>query len=76
MAKKFPHSYEVCTCRHVSLGEIVHAIKEKDAKTMGDIQDFTDAGTACRCCICEEGDVGKTPKELYLKEILAKISKS
>ena len=37
MARNFPHSYEVCTCKHVTLGEIIHAIKEKNAKTLDDL---------------------------------------
>ena len=34
MAQKFPHSYEVCNCKHVTLGEIIFAIKEKGAKSI------------------------------------------
>jgi NAD(P)H-nitrite reductase large subunit len=33
MARNFPHSFIVCDCKQVSLGEIIHAIKEKGAKT-------------------------------------------
>ncbi|WP_419769692.1 MAG: (2Fe-2S)-binding protein [Candidatus Marinarcus sp.] len=75
MSRRFEHAYEVCSCRHVSLGEILYAIQEKNAKTLGDIQDLTDAGTQCRCCICEEGDFGKVKKELYCEEILNKFNK-
>jgi NAD(P)H-nitrite reductase large subunit len=45
MARNFPHSYEVCTCKHVTLGEIICAIKEKNAKTLDELGNLTDAGT-------------------------------
>ncbi len=73
MSRRFEQTYEVCSCSHVSLGEIVYAIQEKDAKTLGDIQNITDAGTHCRFCICQEGDFGKVKKELYCKDILKKF---
>ena len=30
MARKFQHSYEVCTCKHVTLGELIYTIKERN----------------------------------------------
>ena len=45
MARNFHHSFEVCTCKRVTLGEIVYAIKEKNAKTLEDLGNLTDAGT-------------------------------
>lgn len=75
MARKFQHSYEVCTCKHVSLGEIIHAIKEKDAKNLDDIGRLTDAGTCCKSCKNEESDIGAEKMELYLEEILNKFVK-
>ena len=39
MARNFPHSFIVCDCKQVSLGEIIHAIKEKGAKTLEDLED-------------------------------------
>ncbi len=36
MARSFPHSFEVCTCKHVTLGESIYAIKERNAKTLQD----------------------------------------
>ncbi|MGK0256399.1 MAG: bacterioferritin-associated ferredoxin, partial [Arcobacteraceae bacterium] len=38
----FEYSHIVCNCNHVSLGEIVHAIEDKNAKTIDDIGDITD----------------------------------
>ena len=48
MARNFQHSYEVCTCKHVTLGELIYAIKERDAKTLEDLGNLTDAGTCCK----------------------------
>ena len=31
---QFSFSYEVCSCKKVTLGEIVHAIREQDAKEL------------------------------------------
>ncbi len=73
MAKKFFKSFEVCTCRHVTLGEIVYAIKERDAKTLEDISKFTDAGSFCKCCVDSSIDTGEEKKELYLTQILDKF---
>lgn len=75
MAKKFPHSYEVCTCKHVSLGEIIHSIKERDANSLEKIGDFTDAGTCCKCCRDSSTDIGAEKMELYLTQILEKFTK-
>ena len=72
MARQFQHSYEVCSCKHVTLGEIICAIKEEGAKTLEDIQRLTDAGSACGCCKSKEDDfTGK--HELYISEILEKF---
>ena len=59
MAKKFPHSFEVCACRSVSLGEIVDAIKVKGANTIEEIGKFTDAGSCCKCCVSKKKDIGE-----------------
>ena len=71
----FQHSYEVCGCKKVSLGEIIHAIKEKDANTIDEIGDITDAGTACGCCKSATDDFGNPKMELYLDQILNKFGK-
>ena len=71
----FQYSYKVCKCYDVSLGEIVHAIKDKDAKTIEDIGNMTDAGTACGCCKSKEDDFGDPKMELYLEQILNKFKK-
>ncbi|GGD37276.1 hypothetical protein GCM10012288_09240 [Malaciobacter pacificus] len=75
MARNFPHSYEVCTCKHVTLGEIIYAIKEKNAKTLEDLGKITDAGTCCKSCRCAQDDIGVEKMELYLTEILDKFNK-
>lgn len=66
--------YEVCKCRHVTLGEIIHAIKEEKADTLEKLQDLTDAGTACGSCVCKEEDIGEAKLGLYLVDILKKIN--
>lgn len=73
MAKKFYQSFEVCKCMHVSLGELVHAIKDKNARTLDEIATLTDAGSSCKCCIEEKQDIGVEKKELYLTQILNKF---
>ena len=71
----FPYSYEVCTCKKVTLGEIICAVKEKGAKTIKDIGDITDAGTMCGCCKSKEDDFGSPKMELYLSQVLDKFVK-
>lgn len=75
MARNFPHSFEVCTCKHVTLGEIIYAIKEKGAKNLEDLGNITDAGTCCKSCRNAQSDIGATKMELYLEEILNKFNK-
>lgn len=75
MARKFPHTYVVCTCRNVTLAEIIYAIKEKNAKTLDDIERLTDAGSCCKSCKNPQSDIGVEKMELYLEEILNKINK-
>jgi len=70
----FQHTYEVCNCKKVSLGEIIHAIKEQKAKSIEDIGKITDAGTACGCCKSLEDDFGNPKMELYIEKILKKFS--
>ena len=75
MARNFPHSYIVCNCKQVSLGELIYAIKEKSAKTLEDLEDLTDAGSSCGCCKSNEDDIGEQKMELYLDEIIKKFNK-
>ncbi|QKF82197.1 (2Fe-2S)-binding protein [Halarcobacter ebronensis] len=75
MAKNFPHSFEVCRCRAVTLGEIIHAIKERGANSIESIGELTDAGTSCKCCQSEEKDIGEEKMELYIKQIVDKFVK-
>jgi NAD(P)H-nitrite reductase large subunit len=69
----FPHSYEVCSCKKVTLGEIIYAIKEKGAITIEDIGNITDAGTACGCCKSSNDDFGNPKMKLYLEQIIKKF---
>ena len=75
MARNFQHSYEVCTCKHVTLGELIYAIKERDAKTLEDLGNLTDAGTCCKSCKNPQSDLGEEKMELYLEQILKKFNK-
>lgn len=75
MARNFPHSFIVCDCKNVSLGEIICAIKEKGTKTLEDLENLTDAGGSCGCCKSPEDDFGDPKMQLYLSEILNKFSK-
>ena len=71
---KFQLTHKVCDCKKVSLGEIIHAIKEKGAKSVEDIQNMTDAGTACKCCISADKDFGNPKMQLYIEDILKKFN--
>ncbi len=75
MAKSFPHSYEVCKCKHVTLGEVIHSIKENGANSLDEIGEMTDAGTCCKSCKSPEDDIGVEKMELYLTQILNKFKK-
>lgn len=67
-------NFIVCKCKSVSIGEIKKVIQEKGAKSLGEIQDLTTAGTDCRFCVFIEGDFGKIKKEVYLKDLLKEYS--
>ncbi|MEA3352613.1 MAG: (2Fe-2S)-binding protein [Campylobacterota bacterium] len=71
----FQYSHVVCDCKNVTLGEIIHAIKEQGAKTLEDIEELTDAGGACGCCRSKEDDFGDPKMELYIDQILNKFAK-
>lgn len=73
MIEQFEKDYEVCNCKKVTLEEIIFAIEEKNANTLGAIQDTTTAGTDCRHCIFPEGDFGKVKKKIYCKQILQEV---
>lgn len=72
---EFHFSHEVCKCKKVTLGEIIHAIKENGAKSLEEVEEYTDAGSACGCCKCEEDDFGDPKMELYITQILEKFAK-
>jgi len=44
---------EICNCKSIMKSEIGKVIKEKDLKTVGEVQDKTNAGTGCGCCISD-----------------------
>jgi len=69
----FQHSYEVCSCKKVTLGEIIHSIQEQGATTIEDIGNITDAGIVCGCCKSANDDFGNPKRELYLDQILRKF---
>jgi len=71
----FQYSHIVCNCKHVTLGEVIYAIKDKGAKSIEDIGSITDAGTACGCCKTKEDDFGNPKMELYLNQIVTKFVK-
>ncbi len=73
MIKNFKKDYEICNCNKVTLEEIIYTIKNKNAYTLGAIQDITTAGTDCRYCIFSESDFGKIKKKIYYKEILQEV---
>lgn len=75
MSKKFPHSFEVCTCKNVTLGEIIHSIEQRGAKTIEQIGELTDAGSCCGCCQSSQKDFGEEKMELYLEDIVNKFVK-
>lgn len=75
MVRTFQHSFIVCECKRVSLGEIIYAIKEKKAKTLEDLENITDAGSSCGCCRSAKDDIGVEKMKLYLEEILDKFNK-
>ena len=72
---KFQHSFKVCTCKSVTLGEIKNAIENEGAKTIEEVGEITDAGTACGCCRSAQDDFGNPKMELYIKQILDKVGK-
>ena len=69
----FQYTYEVCKCKHVSLGEIISSIKDKNAKTIEEVGEITDAGTACGCCKSDKDDFGNPKMELYISQIINKF---
>lgn len=73
MFKSFDLDYEVCNCLKVSINDIVTCIKDENIKTLGQLQEFTKAGTQCRHCVFEEGDFGKIKKRIYCKTILKEV---
>jgi NAD(P)H-nitrite reductase large subunit len=73
---KISKSHIVCKCNLVTLGEIIYAITNRDAKTLEDIKILTDAGATCGCCIDPSCDVNEKKMDLYITQILNKFIKS
>ena len=71
----FKEDYEVCNCKKVTVKDIFDAIVEKNALTLGELQDITTAGTDCRYCVFQEADLGKMKKKIYCKDILNELKK-
>lgn len=69
---KFEFNYIVCTCKNVTLGEIIFSIENKKAKSINEIGDLTDAGTCCGCCKSKSEDFGEEKMDLYIEDILNK----
>ena len=73
MIENFDKEYEVCNCHKVKLGEIIEVIKTKNIESLRELQEVTGAGTHCRHCIFEEGDLGKMKKKIYCKDIFNEV---
>lgn len=73
MLEDFDKNYEVCNCHKITLNSLVSSIKEKDLKTLGQVQEVTRAGMDCRHCLFSEGDFGKIKKQIYCKDILNEV---
>lgn len=71
----FKEDYEVCNCKKVTVKDILYAMIEKKASTLGEIQEVTTAGTDCRYCVFSEADFGKIKKRIYCKDILNEFKK-
>jgi NAD(P)H-nitrite reductase large subunit len=71
----FQYSYKVCSCKDVTLGEIIFAIKEQNANNIEDIGKLTDAGTVCGCCKSKKDDFKDPKMKLYIDQILNKFIK-
>lgn len=48
---------EICLCNNIMKSEIVKAIKEKNLKTVEEVQEETEAGTVCGSCIPDIEDI-------------------
>ena len=70
---KIAFDHIVCSCHNVTLGEIIYAIKEKNAETFEDIAKLTDAGTMCGCCRSSVNDFSEPKKLVYIDQILKKF---
>ena len=51
-------------------------IKERGAKTLEDVEKYTDAGSCCGSCKNAQSDIGAEKMQLYVEEILNKFNKS
>ena len=73
---KIPLDTVICTCREVTLGEILYAIKEQSKDTIDGICELTDAGVCCKSCITKDNEVRLLSEPLpYIDVILNKLKK-
>ena len=66
--EKYELDYVVCECFDVTLGTLLEAIKA-GSRSVDELMDETDAGTACELCQSVERDEDGD-RELHLDEIL------
>jgi bacterioferritin-associated ferredoxin len=52
----------ICSCNHITKGNIVNAIQQKGYTTVEEIQDALDAGTVCGSCVDEIEEILKSVK--------------
>lgn len=72
----FDLGYEICSCRQVTLGEVIHSIEEQKATDIKTIGKLTDAGTHCGCCRDKKSDFSEPKKKLHLEKIVEKFVKN
>lgn len=73
---RIPLDTIICTCREVTLGEIVYAIKEHNKNTIDGICELTDAGVCCKSCITKQNEIRSVNSSgLYLDIILNRVKK-
>ncbi len=64
----------ICTCREVSLGEILFNIIERKADTIDKLCKLSDAGVCCKSCITKQNEIRSiNPTGLYLDLIIQKV---
>lgn len=59
----------VCSCNDVEYDAILEAVR-KHGDNLEAIQDETDAGTTCECCLEDDCDIVDLPLNLAIKKAL------